>query len=204
MNSNSPTQEQFQRAIKVLRGGGIVAFPTETYYGLGVDIDNQKGVNALFELKKRDPAKPILVLIDDCSQLPKITTAVPQPYEKLIRCFWPGPLTLIFPAAPNLTSLLTGSAKSIGVRLSPHPIAIQLCRMWGKPLTATSANISNQRPAQNAEMVKEMFGDKIDYILDGGQTPGGKCSTVVGLDNQELTLIRKGRISFAEIITSLN
>lgn len=202
MKNNSPTQEQFQRAIEVLRGGGIVAFPTETYYGLGVDIDNRKGVSALFKLKKRDPAKPILVLIGDCTQLRKITASVPKPYEKLICRFWPGPLSLIFPAAPSLTSLLTGSTKSIGVRLSPHPVASELCRKWGKPLTATSANMSGRPPAQTADMVKEMFGDKIDYILDGGKTTGGKCSTVIGLENQKLILVRPGRIDFSEIITN--
>ena len=204
MKNNSPSDQQFQRAIDVLRGGGIVAFPTETYYGLAVDIYNKKGVNALFQLKKRDYSKPILLLIDDRSMLQEIVAAVPKPYERLMRRFWPGPLTLIFPAASDLSSLLTGPANTIGVRISPHPVAMELCRKWGRPLTATSANISGREPAQTGDRVKEMFGDKIDYVLDGGETPGRKCSTVVGLDHQELTLIREGRIDFSEIISSMD
>jgi len=200
MNSGFPEQHQFELAIDVLHAGGIVAFPTETYYGLGVDIDNPQAVKALFRLKKRDPGKPILVLINDRSQLLDIVAAIPQPYEELMRRFWPGPLTLLFPAISDRLVFITGSTNTIGVRLSPHPVAMELCQQWGKPLTATSANISGWRPAQTADMVESMFGEEIDYILDGGKTSGGECSTVIGLDKGKLTLVRPGRIDFSEII----
>ena len=199
MNRSFPNEHQFKQAIDVLHAGGIVAFPTETYYGLGVDIDNPEAVKALFHLKKRDPDKPILVLIDERSLLSKIVAAIPKSYEELIHRFWPGPLTLLFPVASDQLVFITGSTNTIGVRLSPHPVAMELCHQWGKPLTATSANISGCQPAETADMVREIFGDEIDYILDGGKTSGGKCSTVVGLDKGKLTLVRPGRINFLNI-----
>ncbi len=200
MKEKLPSEKEFENALDVLRGGGIIAFPTETYYGLGVDIFNETALHALFHLKSRDKTKPILVLVDDLSMLDGIVTEIPGPYEKLIEKYWPGPLTLIFPANPTLSSLITGATGTIGVRMSPHPVASQLCGRWGRPLTATSANLSGDNPASSAEMVKGIFGEKIDYVLDGGDTFGGKCSTVVGIDQQRLCCIRDGQIAFKDIL----
>lgn len=202
MKKNFPSEDQFQRAVDVVRGGGVIAFPTETYYGLGVDINNDTGLKALYQLKQRATHKPLLVLIDDVLKLKDIVAEVPPPYEEIIRRFWPGPLTLIFPSAPWLLPTLVGLGKTVGVRISPNPVAMQLCRKLGKPVTATSANISGHSPARTKEKVLEVFGDAIDYILDGGETAGGECSTVVGLDNHKLKLIRPGQINFSTIISN--
>jgi len=203
MTENYPSNEQFEQAVMVLNEGGIVGFPTETFYGLGVDIFNDQAVDSLFRLKKRDYSKPILVLISDLNMLSGIVSEVPSMYENLMERFWPGPLTLIFPASANLSPLITGSTNTVGVRISPHPVAAELCRRWGRPLTATSANLSGGIPASNVKEVVEIFGDNINYVVDGGNTPGNKCSTVVGMDKSGLCLIRQGQIEFGEIEAAL-
>jgi len=194
MEPLSPTPKDFQQALDVLRGGGIIAFPTETYYGLGVDITNEQAIRALFQLKKRPFSKPILLLLHDQAVLKRYVAQVPVPYQRLMDEHWPGSLTLLFPATFCLSPLLTAQTGTIGLRLSPHPVARKLCRCWAQPVTATSANLVGQPPAQTPEEVREIFGDRVDFILDGGRTPGGKCSTVVGMDGQRLLLLRQGKV----------
>ncbi len=184
------------QAAECLQCGGIVAIPTETFYGLAVDPFNEKALQALFRLKRREATKAILVLISDIEKLSLVAGFVPTVYKSLVERFWPGPLTLIFPGAKNLSSLLTGGTGNIGVRISANAIATQLCRVWGKPITATSANISGKLPAQSAHEVKEMFGSSVDIIIDGGITPGEASSTVVGIREGHVELIREGQIDF--------
>ena len=188
------------RAVTVLNGGGVVAFPTETYYGLAVDPFNPMALNHLFALKQRDISKPILTLVDDRESLLILAQSVPAIYTLLMDSFWPGPLTLIFPARVNLPVLLTAGTSTIGVRQSSHPFARQLLRAFGRPITATSANISGHSPALDAFEVRAQFGSRVDLIFDGGKTPGSGGSTIVGLDGDNLKLIREGIISFAEIL----
>lgn len=195
-----PSDEDFRRAAAVLGQGGIVAFPTETFYGLAVDPFNEKALKSLFRLKGRPSHKPFLVLIQDESQLSELATSIPHPYRVLMKVFWPGPLTLVFPAGPGLSSLLTGGSGGIGVRISPHPVARDFGRMWGRPMTATSANLSGMAAARTADEVHRFFGDGVSLILDGGQTPGGMSSTVVGVDQGRLQLIRAGGIDFSSLV----
>jgi L-threonylcarbamoyladenylate synthase len=188
------------RAVAVLNSGGVVAFPTETYYGLAVDPFNPLALNHLFTLKQREISKPILTLVDDRESLLVLVQSVPAVYSALMDTFWPGPLTLIFQAKLNLPALLTAGTSTIGVRQSSHPFARQLLRAFGKPLTATSANISGRSAAIDAYEVKAQFGSKIDLIFDGGKTPGIGGSTIVGLEGDKPRLIREGVIPFAEIV----
>lgn len=185
------------RASITLRQGGIVAFPTETYYGLAVDPFCELAVARLFQVKRRPADKPLLLLIDRMEQLQEVAAEIPPQYRELMTKFWPGPLTLIFPANKNLSGLVTGNTGTVGVRISPHPMARQLIRAAGKPITATSANISSLLPAKTAHEVLTMFQDKLDYILDGGETAAGLCSTIIGLAGGQLTLIRRGQIDVA-------
>lgn len=180
--------------MQVLRQGGIVAFPTETYYGLAVDPDNEVSLQRLFQIKKRPAGKPLLLLIHDISLLDGLVTAIPDVYRPLIERYWPGPLTLIFPARPHLSAWLTGGTGTVGVRISPRPEALALTRFFGKAVTATSANLSDLPPARFASEVASSFGSAVDYILDGGKTAGGRCSTVIGLRQGELCLLRPGAI----------
>lgn len=189
-----------ERAAVVLRQGGIVAFPTETYYGLAVDPFCESAIARLFQVKRRPAHKPLLLLIDRVEQLPEVAAAIPHQYQELMAKFWPGPLTLIFPANKDLPGLITGNTGTVGVRISPHPIARRLIRATGKPITATSANLSHLMPAKTAHEVLTMFQDKLDYILDGGETAAGLCSTIVGLDGGQLILIRRGQIDLDSAI----
>ena len=188
------------RAVSVLKDGGVVAFPTETFYGLAVDPLNPLALNHLFSLKQREISKPILTLVDDRESLFSLVQDIPIIYEPLMQRFWPGPLTLIFQARVNLPSLLTAGTSTIGVRQSSHPFARQLLRAFGRPFTATSANISGHAAAVDAYEVKAQFGSKIDMVFDGGRTPGIVGSTIVGLERDRLKLIRQGGISFQDIL----
>ena len=127
-------------------------------------------------------------------KLEKIAGTVPQPFQKLMYRFWPGPLTLIFPGAQNISSLLTGPTNTIGIRISSHPVAIELCRKWSKPVTATSANISGHPPATCADEIIRYFGDKIDLIIDGGVAATPQCSTIATVEGDRLRVIRSGMI----------
>ncbi len=182
-------------AVGCIRDGAVVAFPTETYYGLAVDPFNREAVVRLFHCKRRPLDKPLLVLIERVEQLPLLVRSVPDPYLPLMRQYWPGPLTLIFPARHDLGPELTGNSGTIAIRISSHPLARELVRLAAIPLTATSANLSGQPAPTTAEEVKGMFPSSLGYILDGGTTPGGLSSTVVGLDGERMVVHRQGPIS---------
>lgn len=191
---------ELKDAVEAIRRGGVVAFPTETYYGLAVDPFNPQALLKLFQIKKRDRTKPILTLIQDETQLILLTAEISSLYQPLMRNFWPGPLTLIFSGRPQLPDLLTGGTNTVGVRISSHPLAALLVREVGRPITATSANISGCPAAVTAREVFEQLGKKIDVIIDGGPTPGGAGSTIVSWIENRLELIRPGVIPFAELI----
>jgi len=195
-----PSDLEFRRAVALLAQGGVVAFPTETFYGLAVDPFNEQALATLFRLKGRALQKPFLVLIQNEGQLFELTDSVPSAYRPLMKSFWPGPLTLVFPAKTGLSSLLIGKSGGIGIRISPHPVAKRFGQLWGGPITATSANLSGMPAARTAEEVLRFFGDGVSCILDGGQTPGGMSSTVVGLDHGKLQLLRAGVVDFSTLI----
>lgn len=182
------------QAAAILCRGGIVAFPTETFYGLAVDPFCESAVAKLFEVKQRPAHKPLLLLINRIEQLREVAAEIPRQYQELMNTYWPGPLTLIFPAKSNMLRQVTANTGTVGVRISPHPVARELVRKAGRPITATSANPSGMSPAKSALEVLAMFQDKLDYILDGGETVGGGCSTVVGLEGNRLVLMRSGRL----------
>lgn len=190
---------ELEHAVAVIRNGGVVAFPTETYYGLAVDPFNKEALSRLFALKRRPPDKPVLVLVQEQGQLSLLAKSVPPVYQPLMRSFWPGPLTLVFEALDDLPVILTGYTGTVGVRISSHPFAQQLVDACGHPLTATSANFSGQPAAVTAQEVVAQLGPDVDFVMDGGATPGGRGSTIVGLQEERITLLRAGVIPFEEI-----
>jgi len=198
------SEEDLNRAVAVLNSGGVVAFPTETYYGLAVDPLNPLALNHLFTLKQRKISKPILTLVNDPGSLFSLVREIPDVYTPLMERFWPGPLTLIFQAKLNLPTLLTANTSTVGIRQSSHPFAQHLVQGFGRPITATSANISGRHAAIDAHQVRVQFGDKIDLIFDGGRTPGVIGSTIIGQSGNSLKLIREGMISFEEILQSVS
>ncbi len=176
-----------------------MAFPTETYYGLAVDPFNPAALDRLFAVKRRPRAMPILVLVSGLEQLHLLASDLPPVYDALIRCFWPGPLTLIFPALATLPEQLTGGTGTVGIRRSPLSAANRLLTAFGGPITATSANLSGRPAALTAIEVHRVFGDGLDCILDGGATPGGSGSTLVGIRDADLHCLREGQIPFAQV-----
>ncbi len=208
MNDNPmgehPLSGEVRRAAEIIRRGGIVAYPTETYYGLAVDPFNPAALRRLFQMKQRSPDKPVLTLIAQCSQLSLVARQIPDIYEPLWVRFWPGPLSLVFPAHDRLPDLMTGGTGTVGVRISSHPVARFLVEAAAGPITATSANLSGRPAAVNADQVRNQLGDSLDMIIDGGETPGGMGSTVVGCsdpvgDGCRLQLLRAGVIPFDKI-----
>ena len=185
------------RAVAYIKAGGIVAFPTETYYGLAVDPDSLSAVANLFKVKKRQADKPLLLLIDSREQLPLLTENIPSEFAPLMEKYWPGPLTLVFPARKELCAHLTGNSGTIGVRISSNPVAAELVKRVGKPITATSANISGHLPASTAAEVLAIFGNTLSYIVDGGPTLAGLCSTVLGLRGGRCLVLRPGQIDLS-------
>jgi L-threonylcarbamoyladenylate synthase len=183
--------QNVQEAATIIKQGGVVAFPTETYYGLAVDPFNETALDKLFRLKKRPENKPLLTLIRGLDQLLTLAESVPPCFLPLMK-LWPAPLTLVFPASKALSDRLTAGTNTIGVRISPHPVAMRLVELGGQPITATSANLSGVLAANSAREVAVQFPGGVDYILDGGTTPGGAGSTLVGCVDGRPVLLRSG------------
>ncbi len=188
--------DQLVSAAKILRQGGVVAFPTESSYGLAVTICSDKALQRLYQLKGRAADKAFPVLIESREQLLQLAASVPPLYEVLIKQFWPGPLTLVFPARRQLSPVLTGGKKTIAIRRSSHPVATGLVAAVGGPITATSANRSGDSPCTTAAEVKEVFGSRIDLIIDGGKA-AAPPSTIVALRAGKLNVLREGQLPAA-------
>ena len=202
--SVQPSDYDFAQALVALKEGGIVAYPTETFYGLAVDPSNDRAIASLYELKKREGHKALSLLVPNLEYLSSFVSLCPS-YETLIDAFWPGPLTLIFPVLTNVPAKLCGDRKDIAIRVSSNPIAQRLCISWGHAITTTSANISGESALVSAEEVKSLWGNSIDHVLDGGVTPGGGASTIVRCNDskRECHIIREGAISCEAIINIL-
>jgi L-threonylcarbamoyladenylate synthase len=187
------------RACGVILSGGVVALPTESFYGLAVDATDEKAIKRLLQLKKRHETHPILLLIDSRDVLEGLVKEIPRIAWKLMDAFWPGGLTLVFKASPGVSLLLTGGGGKIGVRLSSHPIPTELARAAGVPITGTSANLSGNAPCKEAKDVFASLGDQIDLLVDGGKTAGGKGSTVLDVTVDPPVILREGMVSRDQI-----
>lgn len=194
------SEPSLREAGEVVRGGGVIAFPTETFYGLGVDPFNVPAVQRLYDLKGRSPqTSPILVLIRSRHELQALVSEIAPAAERLMQACWPGPLTLVFRAAKAVPSVLSVGTGTIGIRLSGYPDVQRLLEAVGGPLTGTSANRTGQPPATTAEEVERIFGADVDLIVNGGPTPGGLPSTVVDTTVSPPRLIREGCVSQAAL-----
>jgi L-threonylcarbamoyladenylate synthase len=181
------------RVKQALADGGIVAVPTETYYGLGVNPFDPQAVDRLLRVKGRPQGKPILVLIGSRGQLSMLVQGVSPAASLLMDRFWPGPLTILFTAAPSLPNNLTMGTGTIGVRFSSCGPLIELLTVTG-PLTGTSANRAGDSPAQDASRIQESLGHDIALIIDAGPTPGGPPSTVIDA-RDAVRVIREGAVT---------
>jgi L-threonylcarbamoyladenylate synthase len=189
-----PDDATLGEAAAILRAGGVVAFPTETFYGLGAAALNRAGVDRVFALKGRPRSSPLLVLVDSVAMAERIAD-VTGAARNLMARHWPGALTLVLRARPVVPLDVTASTATVGVRLSSHAVARELVRALGDPITAPSANVTGEAPPRTAAEVLRYFGDAIDLVLDGGETSGGLPSTVLDVSVDPPRLIRAGAIT---------
>ncbi len=185
----------------MLKKGGIIAYPTETFYGLGAKFDMEDSLKKLYDIKQRPEEKAMPLIIGNKELLTVITASMNKTAVSLMDRFWPGPLTLIFLAKENLSEYITAGTHKVAVRIPGESFALYLAITASFPITATSANLSGTSPAQDAETVIRYFGDKIDLIIDGGTTSGGLPSTIVDVTGDEIKLLREGMIK-KELLTS--
>jgi L-threonylcarbamoyladenylate synthase len=188
-------KEVLAKALRILKSGGIVAYPTESFYALGVMALNEEAVKKLYLLKKRPPDKAMPVIIGSSALLKTMVTSIPPQAVPLMERFWPGPLTLVFHARENLPELLLGGTKKIAIRIPGDSFALVLARTAGFPITATSANLSGSMPSQRADEVLHYFGENVDIIVEQEKTPGGKPSTIADVTVDPPKVIREGSIS---------
>jgi L-threonylcarbamoyladenylate synthase len=195
--------DPFDQAVQLLKAGALVAFPTDTVYGVGAIVWNGPAVAQLYTAKLRPSGKAIPVLLADPSDLPMVASGLPRGFERLAAAFWPGALTLVVPKAPGIPDEVTGGGPSIAVRVPDHALARALIRAAGAPLATTSANLSGRPSPVTAQEVAAQLGDRIPLILDGGPCPGGVASTVVDLTGPEPAIVRAGPISLDQIKAAL-
>lgn len=198
------TREHLKTIQSVLNSGGVIAFPTDTYYGLGANPTNAEAVDRVFFIKRRPFHKPILVLAASRRQLNDLVEEIAPDAEKLIQTLWPGPITLLFKASPRLPGNLTAGTGKIGVRLPANGFASKLIARIGHPLTASSANISGSKNIQTARGARQALGASVDLIVDGGPAPGGKESSVLDATLSPPLLLREGAVAKEEIEAVLN
>jgi len=197
--ANDP--HNLELAIKLLKRGQPVAFPTDTVYGVGALVNNPQAIQQLYRIKGRDAAKAIAVLVSDPADLELITNGMTASAARLAQRFWPGALTLVVPAHPDLPANLS-PLPTVGVRMPDHPQALALLKLSG-PLAVTSANLSGAANSVSAQEVFEQIGALIPLILDGGRTPGGSPSTVVDCTAEHVKILRPGPISAEQIAAAL-
>ncbi len=192
-------KDWLETASRILSNGGLVAFPTETVYGLGADSFNEEAVIKVFKVKRRPLSDALIVHIADYGMLNGVVREFNEDAELLARRFWPGPLTIIMERDPNLPKVVTGGSGKVGVRWPAHPVAEELIKYFGKPLVAPSANTSGRPSPTTADDVASDLNDLIDLIIDGGETPIGIESTVIDLTVTPPRIVRPGAIPREEI-----
>jgi L-threonylcarbamoyladenylate synthase len=189
-------------ATEILTGGGLVAFPTDTVYGLGAMVFNQQAVSRISDVKGRTGEKAIPILIGDRNQVSLVTAGVSAECEKLAKHFWPGPLTIVLPRHASIPDAVT-PLPTVGIRIPAFPATIELLKLTG-PLAVSSANLSGRGSSSTARGVHAQLDGKIALILDGGVTPGGIPSTVVDCSQGRPTILREGPISLEQMLNVLD
>ncbi len=193
------SEQDIEKAALILRQGGLVAFPTETVYGLGADASNPVALKKIFAAKGRPADHPLIVHIADTSDLKKWAAEVPRAAWLLAEKFWPGPLTMVLKRAPQVSDLISGGQDSIGLRVPAHPVARRLLKAFGSGIAAPSANKFGRLSPTSAEHVRQELGSAVDLVLDGGDCEIGIESTIVDLTRETPAILRPGRISAQQI-----
>ena len=200
MNSSQlDLEKQIIKAVSVLKNGGLVAYPTDTVYGLGACMTDTKAVARIFHVKGRPKGVALPVLLADITQIKEIVTSVSSAVQRLADEFFPGALTIILPKSTAVPDIITGGGRTVAFRIPNHPVPLALIKGLGKPIVGTSANLSGQPSPLTATEVQAQIGDKIDMVIDGGKCPGGIESTVIDLSGEKPVVRRQGAIPIEKL-----
>jgi L-threonylcarbamoyladenylate synthase len=191
-------QPDLEEGVSILKKGGVIAYPTDTVYGLGADAFNSAAVERIYEIKDRSESNPFPLLIADVKQLAALAEPIPELARFLARQFWPGGVTLVLSKKDTVPAYLA-SGPTIAVRVPDHPTCLALLQHLAGPLIGTSANVSGQPAALTADEVRQQLGDRVDLVIDGGRCPGGKESTVVDTTREPPAVLRQGIVPSREI-----
>ncbi|MBI5195916.1 MAG: threonylcarbamoyl-AMP synthase [Nitrospirae bacterium] len=189
-----PLETVLKNALQALKDGGIIAYPTESFYALGVNAHNEDAIRRLYEVKKRPADKPAPLIAGSREILRTLVKSIPPQAEGLMKNFWPGALTMVFDAAEGLPDVLTAGIGKVAVRIPGESFALSLAKSADFPITATSANHSGSPPAETADEVIKYFGEEIDLIIDAGKTSGGEPSTIINVTVMPFKVLREGRV----------
>ncbi len=199
LDAECPDPDAIRQAASVIKAGGLVAFPTETVYGLGADALDHKAVERVFEAKGRPPGTPLIVLVADREGLQALAAGIPPVAEALMERFWPGPLTLTFPASERVPQAVTGSGNTVAVRMPGSKVALELVRASGTPVVAPSANLfGHASPTSGDHVLKDLEG-RIDLLLDAGNVGTGIESTILDICQSPPVLVRQGAVPLKDI-----
>ena len=200
VDPESPDQDTIVKAVGLIKKSGLVVFPTSSFYGLGTEAFNGEAVDRVFRVKKRDPQKPVLILVASLADVAPLVRSIPKKARRLMEAFWPGGLTLVFQAADPLPSNLTGYTGKIGIRLASHPVASALVTAVGGPITGTSANLSGKGGCTAVAKIDHHIKDQVDLVLDAGKLAGGKGSTVVDVTVDPPKILREGAVGAEKVV----
>ena len=195
----SGLSEAVETGVEVLKNHGVVAYPTDTLYGLGAAFNDLEAVERVFDIKGRSRNAALPLLVASPSDVEQVAVGLTHQAEKLMEAFWPGPLTLVVPSSQTTPDLVTGGRGTVAVRMPDHPVPQALVRRLGCPITGTSANPTGGSDPATAEDVRRALGDRVDCVIDGGSAPIGQPSTVIDLTGKRPRLIRAGALTVEAI-----
>ena len=191
--------EQIEKGVSILKQGGIIAYPTDTVYGLGASAFIAGAVQRIFTVKERPSDMPLPLLLAETSQIRELAEYVPENAWSLIETFLPGGLTLVLPAAGSVPEIITAGGLTVALRIPAHPVPLAIIKGLGAPLVGTSANLSGRPSVMTATEVQSQLGDKVDFIIDGGKCPGGIESTIIDMTAEKPVILRAGAISAEQL-----
>lgn len=196
---NNSLSSRINEAVGLLQQSGIIAYPTDTLYGLGADVFDEVALNRIFTIKNRPYGMPLPILISSVDMLSDVASDVSQITLELAKTFWPGPLTLVLPKTANIPSIIAARGWTVAVRVPNHPLPRELSRLLKRPITGTSANYSGGRDLLTAPEVRTELGHLVDMIIDSPPKPSGQASTILDLTSTKIRLIRQGAISMQNL-----
>ena len=191
---SSASKNIIDQAVSLLKNGGVVAYPTETLYALGASASNPKAIQRVIEIKNRPMDKGLPLVIFSINDLEFLSKDIPSIAYSLAKNFWPGPLTLVISARPEIPDLITGGRKSVAVRVPNHPIPLAILKKLSEPIIATSANVTGKNPCLTANEVRKMIGNRVDLTISGLTSSGGLPSTILDLTLNPPKILRKGAV----------